>query len=101
MAHSRLFGGTGDDVLAGGKHADLFVFKTGWDRDTITDFDAKGRDHDRLDLRDLVSVRNWNDLKNNHLEVDGDDVVINGRNGDVIVLQNVALSDLDRGDFVF
>ena len=100
-SNDRLFGGTGDDVLAGGKHADLFVFKTGWDRDTITDFDAKGRDHDRLDLRDLVSVRNWNDLKNNHLEVDGDDVVINGRNGDVIVLQNVALSDLDRGDFVF
>ncbi|MCB1327946.1 MAG: hypothetical protein KDK28_00070 [Maritimibacter sp.] len=97
----RLVGGTGDDVLIGGRHADLFVFKTGWGVDTITDFDAKGGVHDTLNLRGLVSVRNWNDLKNNHLEVDGDDVVINGRNGDVVVLQNVDLADLDKGDFIF
>jgi Ca2+-binding RTX toxin-like protein len=96
----RLLGGTGDDVLTGGRHADLFVFRTGWGVDTITDFDAKGGVHDTLNLRGLISVRNGSDLKNNHLEVDGDDVVVNGRNGDVVVLQNVDLADLDKGDFI-
>ncbi|MCB1347296.1 MAG: hypothetical protein KDK11_01125 [Maritimibacter sp.] len=97
----RLYGGTGDDFLTGGKHADLFVFKTGWGVDTITDFDAKGNVHDTLNLRGLVTVRGWNDLRNNHLQVDGDDVVIDGGNGSVIVLENVELADLDKGDFFF
>lgn len=46
-------------------------------------------------------MRNRNDLKNDLLEVDGDDGVIIDRNGDVIVLENVGLPDLDKGDCLF
>lgn len=108
--HDRLHGGTdrdiiaggqGDDNLTGGRQADILLFRTGWDHDTITDFDAIGKNHDVLDLGRLVSVRNWKDLKNNHLSIDGDNVVIDGKNGDKIVLENVDLADLDKGDFLY
>lgn len=96
-----LKGGTGNDTLAGGDGIDRFVFKTGWEVDTIQDFDARGHVHDRLDLSALVSVRNWSDLKNNHLVRDGSDMLINGGHGDRIVLEDVSRSDLDAGDFIF
>ena len=96
-----LKGGAGNDRLKGGGDVDRFVFKTGWDVDIIRDFDARGGVHDRLDLSGLKSVRGWNDLRNNHLERDGSDVVIDGRNGDAVILQGVNINDLDKGDFIF
>lgn len=41
-----LYGHRGDDSLSGGTGADTFVFLTGYDDDTITDFDLTGLDHD-------------------------------------------------------
>ena len=41
-----LDGGRGNDTLTGGTGADTFVFLTGYDHDTITDFDITGKDHD-------------------------------------------------------
>jgi Ca2+-binding RTX toxin-like protein len=41
-----LYGHRGDDILTGGKGIDTFVFATGYDHDTVTDFDRKGADHD-------------------------------------------------------
>ncbi|MCB1349200.1 MAG: M10 family metallopeptidase [Maritimibacter sp.] len=96
-----LKGGVGNDRLEGGNGIDRFVFKTGWDVDTITDFDARGLIHDRIDLSGLGSVTGWSDLKNNHLERDGGDVVIDGKHGDQLVLVDVRLGDLDKGDFIF
>lgn len=96
-----LMGGKGNDTLKGGDGVDKFVFRTGWDVDTIKDFDATGSVHDRIDLSGLNSVKSWTDLKNNHLEKDGSDVVIDGRNGDRIVLEDVTLQSLDKGDFIF
>ena len=106
----KLFGGSGadtlnggksDDRLAGGGSADIFVFSTGWDVDRVADLDAKGSDHDRVDLSGLTSVRNWLDLKNNHLTANGSDVIIDGGQGDVLILEGVRLADLDKGDFLF
>ena len=105
-----MFGGGGDDMLKGGKQNDVlvggngedrFVFNTGWDVDRIRDFDAVGRVHDVLDLGGLRSVKSWSDLRTNHMAQDGADVVIDGRNGDRIILKDVALGDLDQGDFLF
>ena len=96
-----LKGGTGNDRLNGGGDVDRFVFKTGWDVDVIRDFDARGGVHDRLDLSGLRSVRGWNDLRNNHLERDGNDVVIDAKNGDAVILEGVNINDLDKGDFIF
>lgn len=92
-----LSGGEGNDHLTGGKGGDRFLFKTGWGVDTITDFSG----NDRLDLRGLDSVVNWKDLVNNHMYQDGSDVVIDGWNGDEIILEGVKMAELNAGDFLF
>ena len=45
-----LKGGASDDSLAGGSGADAFVFKPGFDYDTITDFRVTGADHDVVEF---------------------------------------------------
>lgn len=94
-------GGKGRDIEVGGKGEDTFLFKTGDDRAIIKDFDARGAAHDVVDLSGLKSVTGWSDLVHNHMEARGADVVIDGGGGDVIVLRDVALSSLDKGDFLF
>lgn len=47
-----LGGGEGRDMLTGGSGADIFIFRTGWGPDTISDFDADGGDN----LQDLLDV---------------------------------------------
>jgi Ca2+-binding RTX toxin-like protein len=97
----RLLGDRGNDTLIGGNGADRFVFRTGDGRDTAKDFNAVDKAHDILDLSDLESVTSFKDLKRNHIDQAGKHVVIDGLNGDEIVLQNVKIKDLDAGDFVF
>lgn len=94
-------GGRGRDVETGGNGEDTFRFRTGDDKSIITDFDARGSSHDVIDLSGLRSIKNWSDLTHNHMEKHGSDVVIDGRGGDVIILQDVTLHSLDKGDFVF
>ncbi len=96
-----LRGGKGNDILFGDQGQDTFAFITGDDVDRIKDFDAIGGYHDVLDLSGLASVAGWNDLRNNHMSARGNDVVIDGLNGDKIILENVSLASLDAGDFIF
>jgi hypothetical protein len=91
----------GNDRISGLAGIDTFVFKTGYDRDLITDFDARGADHDILNLRGLKSITSFADFKKNHAEQSGKDVVIDGLGGDIITLAGVSLKDLDKGDFLF
>jgi Ca2+-binding RTX toxin-like protein len=99
--NDTLNGGKGNDTLTGSVGADHFVFSKGGDKDVITDFHAKGADHDTLDLSHLKSVASFADLKANHLERDGTDLVIDGGAGDVITLENVKIKDLHAADFAF
>lgn len=104
FAHSGknvLTGGKGNDRLTGGLALDTFVFATGDGKDTITDFTAKGSDHDVIDLSRLSSITSFSDLKAHHLEKSGSDVVIDGLNGDSITLLDVNIKDLGKGDFLF
>ncbi|HTO32971.1 MAG TPA: hypothetical protein VL202_17580 [Pararhizobium sp.] len=96
-----LNGGAGKDILTGGSGVDTFVFKTKYGADTIKDFDAIGSDHDIVDLSGLASVTSFADLKAHHLTVVGTSIVIDGGNGDKLVLEHVKLSSLDAGDFLF
>lgn len=96
-----LWGHRGNDTLTGGKGADHFVFAKGDGRDTITDFTAGGASHDVLDLTALGSITSYSDLTRNHMKQVGDDVHIDGRNGDTILLQDVRIAHLDKGDFLF
>lgn len=96
-----LNGGKGRDKLIGGNGADIFEFNTGDDKAFVIDMDATSAAHDRIDLSGLDSVRNWFDLSNNHMYQDGANVVIDGGDGDMMVIRNTALEDLNKGDFIF
>jgi Ca2+-binding RTX toxin-like protein len=94
-----LDGGAGDDVLTGGAWGDIFVFRPGHGVDTITDFDASDP-AERLDLSALPDFNDIGGIEGAASQV-GADVRIDTGEGDVIWLQDVALSDLDTGDFLF
>lgn len=89
------------DILIGGAGSDTFIFSTGYGRDIVRDFNARGRDHDILDLSGLESVTGFRDLMRNHISVYEGGVMIDGGNGDVIILEGVKLKHLDASDFIF
>lgn len=95
-----LWGSTGNDTLTGGAGADTFIFSNGFGRDVITDFDAYNS-AERIDLRAVSSITDYNDLRTNHMVQNGNDVVIDALGGNIIRLQGVQLAALDAGDFVF
>lgn len=92
-----LRGEKGNDVLIGGAGSDTFQFWTGHDSDKITDFEAG----DIVDLSQLDSVADWNDLTTVHMSQDGNNVVIDGENGDILTLKNVDMGTLSESDFIF
>lgn len=101
MGHDVIDGRAGADTLRGRGGPDTFVFKTGYDRDQITDFDARGTDHDTLDISGLKSVTGFSDLKKSHMRAHGADVWIDGGSGDLLVLKAVKIGDLTKDDFLF
>jgi len=92
-----LRGGSGTDKLFGGDGNDRFVFKTGDEITIVKDWEAG----DIIDLTGLGSVTDWADLTENHMYQDGNYVVIDGENGDVLTLKKTALETLVEADFLF
>lgn len=96
-----LRGGSGQDTLFGGAGEDLFKFRTGDGIDTIKDFEVSFLGHDRISLEGLDAVTGWNDLKQNHMQQDGSDVVIDGGNGDMLILEDTSIDNLSKIFFDF
>nr|WP_298095565.1 M10 family metallopeptidase C-terminal domain-containing protein [uncultured Shinella sp.] len=97
-----LNGGAGTDRLTGGADADIFEFVSGFGRDTITDFDARGGDHDFIDLSGVATIASFQQLFYGHrIYQSGSDVLIDAARDDVIVLKNVDISDLSASHFLF
>lgn len=96
----RLDGGIGNDLLTGGSDADRFVFKDGSGNDRITDFTAKGQNHDVIDLTQFHGIKNFAELMGNHVTEHGGNVVIES-GGDSIVLVGLEKTDINRQDFDF
>jgi Ca2+-binding RTX toxin-like protein len=94
-----LAGRLGDDILTGHGGADVFVFKTGDERDTITDFDVSGKHHDIIDL-DGEGIGGFTELKH-HMSQHGDNVVIDFGSGDKLILDHLDIHDLNGKDFDF
>jgi hypothetical protein len=92
-----LDGGKGDDLLIGADGKDTFVFKTGYGGDTIRGF----FDGDRIDLRGLDGVEDFDDLMASHAVQVGSAVRIDGPDGDVLYIRHAMLGLLDEGDFIF
>ncbi|SLN55202.1 Bifunctional hemolysin/adenylate cyclase precursor [Pseudooceanicola marinus] len=96
----RIDSGAGDDRISGNFNADVFVFADGFGDDTITDFDALNV-FEKIDLSEVTAITDFDDLIRNHAFDVGGAVLIAGANGDQILLQGVAIEDLDAGDFIF
>ncbi|WP_068115887.1 calcium-binding protein [Tropicimonas marinistellae] len=97
--NDKVNGGAGNDKLTGGKGADDFVFSGKFGKDVVTDFASKN-DNEDIDLSGVAAIRNFRDLKANHMSQNGDDVLIEaGTNS--IRLKNVDMSDLQASDFLF
>ncbi len=99
--NDELHGGTGNDELTGGSGDDTFIFNAGFGDDTITDFNA-GDDMIEFDSSVFSS---YSEVMSNAYETgggwfsSGDVVIESGSNS--IVLEDVSLSDLDSGNFMF
>jgi Ca2+-binding RTX toxin-like protein len=101
--------GAGSDRLTGGSGADVFVYSAvfssdtptfgtpGPDTDTITDFEIN---IDQIDLSNSM-IDDFAELNAQAVQ-SGSDVVIAMRPyGDQLILENVLLTDLSAGDFIF
>ena len=95
-----LDGGVGNDILTGNFNADTFVFVDGHGDDIITDFEATNP-FEKIDLSALTAIVDFDDLFANHIAQVETDMVINAGGGDRITALDVALGDLDAGDFIF
>lgn len=96
----RLNGGAGADTLSGGSGADTFIFQkeAGAGRDTITDFEAKGAQHDVIDISDF-DISSFKALKGLMAE-SRDAVVIDLHHGETLVLKGLDIADLSKSDFL-
>lgn len=93
--NDTLDGGIGNDVMYGGFGSDTFVFSPGDDR--IGDFQPK----DVIDLQAVASITGFNDLRNNHTEDVGGDLVIDDGAGNTLTLVGFSEASLKANDFIF
>ena len=89
----QIVGGTGNDVLTGGGGHDNFYFRDGSQRDTITDFNASGKNHDQIELTQGLRDRL-------EMHQHGDNLILDFGWGDEMVLQHVHKAEIDKSDFL-
>jgi Ca2+-binding RTX toxin-like protein len=94
----RLEGGAGSDILSGGLDSDSFHFRRGDDKDVVADFDAKGADHDILDLTQIKSMHSFADVES-HMSLQHGDTVIDFGHGDQLTIRDIRPGDLHAQDF--
>lgn len=98
--HDLLNGGPGDDILRGGRGQDTFMFIEGTGHDKICDFNPMSA-FERIDVSWMPSLTGYNDLLHNHMTQEGEDVVIDAGDGDMLTLVGIHIDDLDASDFLF
>lgn len=97
--NDTLVGNVFNNVLTGGDGTDTFVFGRFVGHDTITDFDARGDDHDLIQFsRDMFS--GFEELRD-HMQSRNGDVIITIDEHNSITLEDVNIRHLDASDFLF
>ncbi|MCV3765385.1 calcium-binding protein [Rhizobium sp. TRM95796] len=91
-------GGEGDDELSGEGGVDTFVFNKGDGEDVITDFDAKGSDHEQIEVNGYGRKFDFDDIDMSSTKKG---VELEFANGDSIFLEGVKSKDIDASDFQF
>ena len=94
-----LVGGFGNDTMVGGGGVDTFVFERNFGNDTIDKFRLS--QGDLIDLSGVLEIKNFRDLRNNHLEQVGNDVVVNDDQGNTITILAIEIDMFSRSDFLF
>jgi Ca2+-binding RTX toxin-like protein len=94
-----LIAGGGTNTITGGPDGDHFVFHNGNGLGTITDFTPTGAGADIIELYNY-GVNSFVQLQDKMTQV-GTDVHIDLNATSSIVLQNVSLTSLTSGDFIF
>lgn len=89
-----LYGHAGNDRLTGGKGSDHFTFLSGTGHDTVTDFDAKGRDHDFI----YMDYYLYGDMT---ITKHGANLLLEMENGEQLTLEGVKKSQLTIDHFDF
>ncbi|OFX03828.1 MAG: hypothetical protein A3E78_17315 [Alphaproteobacteria bacterium RIFCSPHIGHO2_12_FULL_63_12] len=96
-----LYGETGNDMITGGAQDDRFVFVVGGGLDVITDFAAGAASGDIFFIAGYgAAIDSFAEAITFATQV-GADVVFDFGAGDGLILKNVALSELNSGDFQF
>ena len=95
--NDTLEGGTGNDTLYGDGGADTFVFEADNGADVVGDFSTTD---DTIDLSAFTSVWSFDDLLLSSTD-DGVLIDLTPYGGGTVVLEGVALADLDATHFVF
>jgi Ca2+-binding RTX toxin-like protein len=92
--NDTISGGAGNDTLSGGAGDDLFVFRTGFGQDSISDFSVG---HDKLEFGDGL----FSDAAAAFAaaSAQGSDTIITIDASTTVLLQNVALANLHVDDF--
>jgi hypothetical protein len=105
----RLAGWRGHDTLTGGEGRDIFAFNLksfgknssrGLGRDTITDFEIDGGDHDILQIDKKLGIADFDDLMLGAGQ-QGPDLVITVNGKTSITIENVAVADFTGAHVLF
>lgn len=90
----------GNDIYVGGAGSDSFIFVgSGGGRDTAYDFDSSSAG-DVVYLKGSTTLHNYAEVKAHLFQV-GSDVELRDTDGDILVLKNTTLAQLDASDFYF
>lgn len=92
-----IIGMLGDDTLTGGDGDDVFLYKTNFGDDIITDFEAGAGRTDRLWL-DLSGIEEVSDLT---ITDTAEGALVDTNGYGTILLENVLAAELDNDDFIF
>lgn len=92
----RIIGFQGDDVLEGGGGNDHFVFRPGYGKDIVTDFDVAQEYVALLEF----GLDSFDDVQP-HISQKGDDTWISLGSGDRIILRDVDAGNLTEANFAY
>ena len=98
--NDRFEGLGGNDMFTGGEGNDRFIFAGNFGNDVITDFTTAGR-KEKIDVSDIASIRNFKDLKKNHLTNDNGNTILDDGNGNTVTINDLVKADFSGNDFIF
>lgn len=98
----RFIAGAGNDTFYGRLGHDVYVATANAGVDLFDDFQAKGASSDVIDLSGVSAIKDFADLKANHLKTLGWDIYIDmGAQGKLYINHSIDIADLTEANFLF